>query len=168
MSVYCKFCGMCCKLIPVKGEERILVRDGFQMPDDEFINSLKPLSDEEALNINENYVKTVQNMFEDVKFYSCKYLTADNKCFIENNKPSFCKSFPSSPLALVPDECGYLGDIFIKNEELKRKIRMIKQDILDYKTLIEMGDKDSKSYTKIIDNLSRFVKKYEDFGSNDW
>lgn len=168
MSVYCKFCGMCCKLIPVNGEEHILVRDGFQLPDEEFINSLKPLSIEEACSINEKYVKTVQSMFSDIQFFSCKYLTPENKCFIEDTKPSFCKNFPSSPLALVPDECGYLGDIFIKNEELKRKIRMIKQDIIDYQTLIDMGDKDSKSYGKIIENLSRFVKKYEDFGSNDW
>ena len=56
----------------------------------------------------------------------------------------------------------------MKNEELKRKIRMIKEEMLDYETLIASGDKDSSSYKKIIENLARFITKYKDYGSENW
>lgn len=167
MNVFCNHCGMCCKLIPVQSEDNILVRDGFQIIDEEFLSALQELSLSEAQNINEEYVKNVQNIFPNVKFYSCKYLSDNNEC-MSDTKPSVCKDFPATALALVPDECSCLGDIFIKNEQLKRKIRMIKEEILDYETLIENGDKDSASYKKIIENLSRFIIKYKDFGSENW
>ncbi len=167
MDVFCKGCGMCCKLIPVKSRDKVLLRDGFQKVNDDFFESLIPLSSDSAKKINENYVKKVQEIFPMVKFYRCKYLNSENKCSLEK-MPDFCKKFPSNPLAIIHDECGYIGEIFIKNEELKRKIRMIKEEMLDYETLIEMGDKDSASYKKIIDNLNRFVTKYKEYGSENW
>lgn len=166
MSVCCNGCGMCCKILPVKNGEYILVRDGFQLIDEEFMSYLKELSDKKAREISESYVETVTNIFPDVKFYECTNLK-DNKCSLDE-KPSICKNFPTTALALVPDGCAYTGEIFMKNEELKRKIRMIKEEILDYEMLIESGDKDSASYKKIIENLNRFIVKYRDFGSDCW
>lgn len=167
MNVFCNGCGMCCKLIPVKSGDNILVRDGFQLIDDEFFSGLTELSDENARSISEEYVATVKEIFADVKFYSCKFLSDNNKCTLKE-KPSVCINFPSTALALVPDGCDCAGDIFVKNEELKRKIRKIKEEILDYETMIANGDKDSASYKKIIENLTRFVTKYKDFGSDFW
>lgn len=167
MSVFCNDCGMCCKIIPVRKGDNVLVRDGFQTPDEVFFSNLVPLTKDSACKINEDYVKKVQSIFPHVKFYSCKCLDGNNKCSL-NEKPSVCKNFPNTALAIVPDECNCLGEVFIKNEELKRKIRMIKEEVLDYETLISAGDKDSGSYKKIVENLYRFIAKYKDFGSEDW
>ena len=167
MNVFCDGCGMCCKVIPIKRGDNVLVRDGFQIPDAGFMEGLVPLSRDSACKINEAYVKKVQSVFPHVKFYSCKYLNDENKCSLDN-VPAVCKNFPATALALVPDECTCNGDVFIKNEELKHKIRLIKEEILDYEMLIASGDKDSASYQKIIENLRRFITKYKDFGSEDW
>lgn len=167
MNVFCNGCGMCCKLIPIKDGDGVLVRDGFQIVDEEFFSGLYELSETAAKKLNTKYVESIHNIFPDVKFYSCKHLSPDNKCSL-NEKPSVCINFPSTALAMIPEECSCLGDIFIKNEQLKHKIRMIKEEIMDYEILIENGDKNSASYKKIIDNLTRFVTKYKDFGSLDW
>ena len=167
MNVFCNGCGMCCKLIPIKSGDCILVRDGFQLVNEEFLAGLQELSDEAAKEISESYVEKVHELFPDVKFYSCSHLLDKNVCEFDT-KPSVCQNFPSTALAMVPDECACLGDIFMKNEALKHKIRMIKEEILDYETLIESGDKDSASYKKIIENLTRFITKYKDFGSTNW
>lgn len=167
MDVFCNECGMCCKIIPVKRGDNVLVRDGFQIPDLSFFENLIPLTKASARKINSDYVNKVQSIFPHVKFYSCKHLSEDYKCSLDK-KPSVCEKFPSTALALVPDECFYMGEVFMDNEELKRKIRMIKEEILDYETLIELGDKDSASYKKIIENLNRFILKYKDFGAENW
>ena len=167
MNVYCNGCGMCCKLIPVKDGDCVLVRDGFQIIDEDFFSGLYELSEDDAKSINKNYVESILKVFSDIKFYGCKNLSSDNKCLLEE-RPIFCANFPSTALAMIPEECACLGDIFIKNEQLKCKIRKIKEEILDYEMLIENGDKNSASYKKIIDNLTRFVTKYKDFGSEDW
>lgn len=166
MNIFCNGCGMCCKLIPIKKGENILVRDGFQIIDEEFQSFLIKYEPEQAKDVNKEYTERILDLFPDVEFYKCSYF-ADNKCTI-NRKPSLCRDFPYSPLAIVPEECACLGEVFIKNEELKRRIRKIKEEILDYETLISTGDKDSTSYRKIIDNLNRFVTKYKDFGSDNW
>jgi len=167
MDSLCNQCGICCKLIPVKCADKILVRDGFQIPTTEFEKLLYPLTTEEACNINKNYVEKVRSIFPDARFYGCKGLSEDNQCTIKE-KPEFCKEYPSSALAIIPEECGFSGEIFIKSEELKRKIRKIKEEILDYETLIITDSKNAGSYKKIIENLTRFINKYSDFGSNNW
>ena len=158
---------MCCNLIPIRRSDNLLVRDGLQNPDKEFYENLIPITRDSARKINEEYVNMVQNLFPHVKFCSCKYFNEKTGCTL-NKKPFVCKNFPSTPLALVPDECVYRGKIFMDNEELKCKIRKIKEEILDYESLIETGDKEASSYKRIIDNLKRFIVKYKDFGSEDW
>lgn len=167
MEVLCNHCGMCCRVIPVDIENNILVRDGFQVIDDNFAENLIPISLDEAMDVDLEYVERIQELFPDISFCKCRHLTDENKCGL-GTLPALCNKFPSSPLAFVPDCCGYLGAVFLKNEELKRKIRMIKEEILDYESLIASGDKDSASYKKIIENLTRFITKYNDFGSQNW
>lgn len=167
MNNFCKQCGICCKLIPVKCADKILVRDGFQIPSEDFEKLLEPLTKDEACSINEFYVQKVQEIFPDARFYSCKALSQDNNCTL-SERPAYCKDFPHSPLAIIPEECGYTGEIFVKNEELKRKIRKTKEEIIDYEALAITDKKNSASYKKIIENLTRFVDKYSDFGSKNW
>ena len=167
MNVLCNGCGMCCRIIPVCQRNNVMVRDGLQPIDESFLSGLVRLPNDEAEKLNIEYVNKIRDIFPDAVFYSCKYISENNECTMEK-KPSVCYSFPSSPLAIVPDECGSLGEVFMKNEELKRKIRMIKEEILDYETLIDRGDKDSESYKKIIENLKRFITKYKEYGSENW
>jgi hypothetical protein len=128
---------------------------------------LKELTDEEAISIDENYVNQVRLVFPEVVFYACKCVGEDNLCHADTIS-DLCKAYPSSELAFIPDECGYLGEIFLKNESLKRKIRKFKEEILDYETQIESGSKDSESYKKIVQNLKRFIQKYAEYGSGNW
>ena len=118
MNEFCNNCGMCCKLIPVKNGDNVLVRDGFQVIDENFQSYLIKLELNEAQQIDMEYTERVLNIFPDVEFYRCKYIN-DDKCTINRNHP-LCNEFPCSPLAIVPQECGYLGEIFIKNDKSRR------------------------------------------------
>ena len=166
MDDYCKNCCKCCRLIPVIDDKK-LIRDGFQQFDDEFNSLIIPISETDARNLDNDYVERVKENFPAAVFHRCSALSENNKCTADV-KPSVCSEFPTSPCAFVPDECKYLGEIFLKNEELKQKIRLIKEEILDYKSRIELGDKSAKAYKKIIENLNSVINKYSDFGSDKW
>ena len=166
MNEFCNGCGLCCELIPVKNGDNVLVRDGFQILDEEFRSFLIKVETEQAKEIDLNYTTRILELFPDAEFFRCRYFK-ENQCVITEKHP-LCRNFPSSPLAIVPEECACVGEVFVKNEELRRRIRKIKEEILDYETLISAGDKDSSSYKKIIENLNRFVAKYKDFGSENW
>ena len=167
MNSLCNNCSLCCRLIPTVNNGECIVRDGIQQIDSDFFKFLSPLSIENARSIDKNYVNYVLNIFPDANFYSCKNLSEENSCAL-NELPRFCIDFPATPLALIPEECSCSGHVFLLNEELKSKIRKIKEEILEYEALIKSDEKNSKSYQKIIDNLRRFVNKYAQYGSNDW
>ena len=167
MTEFCSKCGICCRLIPIDDETNMLLRDGIQEPDQGFLDSLSLLTLDEARNINEFYVEKVQNIFPNIKFYSCKFISDDNLC-TNPEKPIACKNYPSHPLAIIPEDCGYDGEIFIKNEQLKQKIRKLKEEIIYYEALITSGDKNKHSYANIIENHKKFIEKYSKFGAWDW
>lgn len=161
MNNLCNKCGLCCKLIPAYNNK--IIRDGFQPVEDMFV----PISINTALDINENYVKKVQNLFPDAEFFSCRYLSDDNLC-THPNPPETCKTFPQTALAIIDDNCSYLGEIFIKHEKLKQKIRRLKEEILHYEILKEQNPKEKNNYEKIINSHKGFIKRYSEFGSGDW
>lgn len=167
MEDMCIRCGTCCKLIPVDSEKMLLLRDGLKDIDLAFYESLIPVSIEEARLVNESYVENVQNIFPNASFFRCKYLGADNLCSTFDKDDS-CQAFPSHPLALVPDECGYYGEFFIQSEEIKQKVRKYKEEVIYYEAMIASGCKEEKVYHKIIDSLNRFIDKYAPYGSYDW
>ena len=107
------------------------------------------------------------NIFPNVSFFECKFLSKDNLC-TSIEKQDFCKTFPSDGMALIPSCCGYYGEIFLKNEEIKQKVRKYKEEITCYQAIIDSGSKEEKVYIRIIESLERFIKKYEIFGANDW
>ncbi|MCM1004210.1 MAG: hypothetical protein NC408_07710 [Candidatus Gastranaerophilales bacterium] len=160
MSNFCNHCGLCCKLIPACNGN--IIRDGFQ-PVEDFFN---PIELSAAININEDYVNKVQNIFPQAIFYTCKYLQ-NNRCS-KQNMPEYCKNFPNSALALIPDECGYNGEIFLKSEALKQKIRKLKEEIIHYEAQILSNPKEKNSYQKIINSHKNYIKKYEPFGAQNW
>ncbi|MCQ2739500.1 MAG: hypothetical protein MJ237_04650 [bacterium] len=167
MDVFCNQCGMCCKLIPVSKDEEYILRDGFQLIDEVAEDFLEKITLEEANEINSLYVAEVLKIFKDAKFCKCRFVDDNGHC-MATEKCTFCREYPSTPVAIVPDGCKFLGTVFMNNEALKHRIRIIKEEIIDYQSLINAGDLDSVSYRKIIENLNRFIKKYADFGANDW
>lgn len=160
MNNFCNKCGLCCKLIPAYNGN--IIRDGIQPVEDFFI----PLDIDTAITINEDYVKKVQNLIPNAEFYTCKYLK--NNCCAHPNMPEACKIFPNSAIAIINDDCGYFGEIFIKHETLKQKIRKLKEEIIHYEALIATNPKEKNSYQKIINSHQHFIKKYQVFGSSNW
>lgn len=167
MNNLCKHCGICCKLIPIDPEKNVILRDGIQNLDEDFKTQLVKLSIEEAKIINKNYVENIQELFPNANFFSCKHLSIDNLC-TSFEKHELCKRYPETPIAIIPEDCGYYGEIFIKLEEVKQKVRKYKEEIIYYEALINSGCKEEKVYYKIIDSLNKFIEKYIPFGAENW
>ena len=161
MNEFCKYCGLCCKIIPAKNG--IVIREGFS---DSFGNLIQ-LTTQEACQINKKFVKDIKNILGDVDFYKCKFVSDGNICS-NPNKPNSCINYPSNPLDIVPEECCYIGEIFLKREELKQKIRRYKEEIVHYEALINSDDKESSSYRKIIKTLQKHIDNYSIYGSDNW
>lgn len=147
----CNKCGQCCKRIPVDFGRKIMYRDGIQ-----------PLGD-----IFEEYLQPIETR-DNITFCACKYL-ADDLC-TNPDKPEICKVFPYSPLAFLPDGCGFEGEIFLKKENLLQKIRKLKEEILDYKVQADVTrDKSEKrQLQRLIQSHQAFINKYKAYGSLDW
>lgn len=142
---YCNQCGACCKNIAVDFDKKILFRDGVQTLSDEFVNMLIKLENKGSTTI-----------------CKCKFLQG-NLC-ANPNKPKECQDFPSSPFAFLPEDCGYEGEIFIKLENVKQKIRNLKEEIIYYNAILESD----KSVKRIIERHQAFIDKYKMYGSENW
>ena len=148
---YCKKCGNCCRKIKVDFAQRILYRDGIQTLTKDFESMLVPIYD------NEN-----------ITFCKCKYLE-ENLC-TNSNKPAECREFPSSSFAFLPEECGYIGYIFLKSEQIKSRIRKMKEEIIHYEMILkkEKNKFENNNLKKIIQSHKAKIEKYKAFGSDDW
>lgn len=162
MNERCKKCGICCKFIPVDIQTKTVYRDGIQVVDEKFLQNLKPSTCKDL-----EYTENIRKMFPNIKFYSCKHLSDENLCTIEE-KPDICKNFPASAFASIPETCGYIGEIFSKQEEIKQKIRRLKEEIIHYEALMTTNDKDKSAYQKIITSHQKFIDRYKNYGSFDW
>ena len=142
---YCNKCGACCQNIAVDFLNMVMFRDGIQPLTQEFVNML------EKVEIREN-----------ITLCRCKYLK-NNLCTNEN-KPQECVDYPKSPFAFLPENCGYEGEIFTKHEQIKQKIRKLKEEIVHYEAMLAQD----KSVQKIIDRHKAFINKYKMYGSETW
>ena len=142
---FCVQCGECCKNIPVDFDTGQMYFDGIQPLTAEFKKMLVPV-----------------NKTKNITFCSCKYLV-ENLC-TNPNKPEECVEYPSSPFAFLPLGCGYYGEIFIKSEKIKQKIRKLKEEIIHYEL---MSSKD-KNIQKIINHHQTMIEKYKTYGSDNW
>lgn len=147
----CNKCGMCCKEIPTDFSKRIIYRDGIQPLSSEFEKLLIPVEEKGYITI-----------------CRCKFL--ENNLCTNPDKPQICSDFPYSPLAFLPENCGYTGEVFLKKEKLKQQIRKLKEEIMHYSALIDtVKDKnEQRQYQRIIDAHETFIKKYKVYGSGDW
>lgn len=161
MNNFCKHCGLCCKIIPVK--EGIILK---QFCRDSFENLIK-LTLEEAKSINSAYVDEIYNSVGECDFYKCKYISEDNNCLIEL-KDDCISLFTASATSIAPQECACIGEIFLNKEKLKQKVRRYKEEIIHYEALIATDEKASDAYKRIIINLQKFINRYSVFGSDNW
>lgn len=166
MNDFCKKCGRCCKYIPADMEKKILYRDGIKPLDDEFSLLLSPADTSE---IDKLYQAGVLACFPDAQFYTCTYISTDNTCS-NPQKPKICEDFPSAPFAFIPEDCGFEGEVFLRNEAFKQKIRRLKEEIINYETLIAVSSekREKESFAKIIKFHQKFINKYAAYGSQDW
>ena len=148
---FCNKCGECCKHIAVDFERKIL-----------FFFVLQGLTDNFA-----KMLKSVEKK-DNITYCCCTYLR-NGKCTAEH-KPEICQNYPSSPFAYIPENCGFSGDIFIKLEHEKQKIRKLKEDILHYEALIKTtyDSSEIKQYEKIIKHHTGLIDRYKFYGSYDW
>ena len=94
---------------------------------------------------------------------NCENLTLEGECskMTQNNISNESQVF-------IPEGCEHYGQIFLKLEEIKQKVRRYKEEILYYESMVASGCKEEKVYSKIIVSLNRFIDKYSEFGARDW
>lgn len=44
---------------------------------------------------------------EDVVFYHCRYLGADNRCTVYHDRPQFCRDYPDTPFVVFAAGCAF-------------------------------------------------------------
>ncbi len=110
-SYHCNGCATCCNLAcseysPEELKKRAENGDNFAK---QFLSIFIPYSSkEEARKIYPEYIELLEkNKENQVYFYHCPKLTADNRCSDYENRPQICQDFPDNPLTLLPESCGF-------------------------------------------------------------
>lgn len=176
----CLMCGRCCRVATtaLPYEEIIkLVNDGDEGAKD-FLNIFEPYASiEAAKKVSAETVNNILKMFEDspedlkkVTFYKCKHISEDNLCKIYESRPLLCDRFPTSPWAIVPPGCGFEGFMFCKREELKRRMRSLKENVTEFESILnETTDIEKKGKLKsAIDKTKQTIELFSKYGSADW
>ena len=76
---------------------------------------------------------------------------------------------PTSPWDEMPENCGFNGWLFQKKEEIKQKIRKLKEELILLEIAIKTlsGDPLSRAKTRI-DEIKNIIKIYDHYGSKNW
>lgn len=64
---------------------------------------------------------------ESVVFYHCRYLNEERHCTVYEDRPQFCRDFPSSPMNILVKGCGYQGWV----DACKEKLRQLGYEVVD-------------------------------------
>ena len=177
---YCLMCGRCCKVATSTtsyAEIQKLKNKGDKGAID-FLEIFEPFeSIEEARKIAPDIVDNVINHYiednrptDDLTFYTCKYLRDDNLCGRYEDRKTLCRHFPASPWAIVPPGCGFEGWLFLKREEIKQKIRKVKEELIELE-LIKKKIKDDATLEKIKtveEKMHKSIDTYKKYGSENW
>lgn len=176
----CLMCGACCRVVttPKTHEELLELAQNGDQDIKDFLNVFEPYSSiEEARNVS---AKTVDNILfhisasdnpdRQVTFYRCKHLQDNNMCEIYQNRPSFCHRFPYTGSEVVPPGCGYEGWLFQKREEMKKGIRKKKEELIEYKIMLETVQDPEKieKIKQIIEKIESIIVMHHKYGSKDW
>ena len=177
----CRLCGLCCRVATtsIPYEKLKQMRDEGDQGAIDFLSVFEPYpSIEDARKVSQ---ETVDNVIEELKadenyneeemtFYKCKYLDDNNLCTRYEDRLLLCKHFPASPWAIVPPGCGYEGWLFMKREEVKQKIRKVKEDLLEL-DLLKKKTKSPEILQKIDTvekKMLRSIEVHKNHGSENW
>lgn len=177
----CHMCGKCCRMSTTSTpyeELKKLAAEGHQGAID-FLSIFVPYkSIEEARKVEPEVVENViQRHKEDGKynkanltFYGCKYLGKDNLCTRYESRLDLCKHCPSTPWSIVPPGCGFEGWLFWQREEIKKKIRLEKEELLDLKILRlkTTNEEVLKKITLVEHKIQKSIDLYKKYGSENW
>lgn len=107
----CGCCGACCKLAcsEFSPEELAFKAQNGDVIANEFISTFIPYQSEAEAQKNypEYFEMLKAQKQEQIYFYHCPKVTADNKCSDYENRPSICKNFPDNPIEFLPKTCSY-------------------------------------------------------------
>lgn len=126
---HCAGCGCCCKLAcsefsPEELQTKAKNNDNFARQftsifipynNKEEARKIYPeyfdLLEEKGVNVSSdcNSSSSIVGEGEEVHFYHCPKLNADDRCSDYENRPDICRDFPNNPLSLLPKSCGYSG-----------------------------------------------------------
>jgi Fe-S-cluster containining protein len=65
----------------------------------------------------------------DIVFYHCRYLQADNRCGVYEDRPQFCRDYPDTPFVVMAPRCAYEG----WGKACKTKYHALRQHLADTK-----------------------------------
>lgn len=109
----CAGCATCCKLAcsefsPQALTEKAAAGDNFAT---QFTSIFVPYATkDEARKVYPEYFVLIDEKLgenEEIYFYHCPKLGADNRCTDYENRPQICRDFPDNPLSLLPRACGW-------------------------------------------------------------
>lgn len=173
-------CGKCCRVATTSvpyAELIELAKNGDESAKD-FLKIFEPYSSaEEAKKVERGTVDNILNTLlkdgnntEQITFYKCKYIREDNLCGIYQNRPELCERFPTSMFAIVPPGCGYEGWAFKNREELKNRIRKLKELRLELESDSKISNDAVilKRNNEAIKKIDEIITHYSKYGSKDW
>lgn len=177
----CLKCGLCCRVstttIPYK--KLVEMQQAGDQGAIDFLSIFEPYPSIEAA--REVSAKVVDNIIKylssdnnynesEMTLYKCKYISDDNLCTKYEDRLLLCKHFPSSPWAIVPPGCGYEGWLFMKREEIKQKVRKIKEELIEL-NLLKSKSTSPDTLLKIaaVENkMHKIIEMYKKHGSDCW
>lgn len=176
----CQMCGKCCRVVTtaIPYEELLgLSKNGDEGAQD-FLAIFEPYrSIDEARKVSAETVDNILSCFEGtaedkekIAFYKCKHISDNNLCAIYKKRPLLCDVFPSSPWAVVPPKCGFIEYMLKNAEEYKRKIRLLKEDLIQFELMLE-DEKDEEIIRKIksgIVKINEMIQIFKKYGSEHW
>jgi Fe-S-cluster containining protein len=73
-------------------------------------------------------------------FYHCRYLTADNRCGVWEDRPQFCRDYPNSPFVIMAPGCAFEGwgqTCREKYTGLKSELKILKRELVKQQETVQ-------------------------------
>ena len=92
---------------------------------------------------------------DDVVFYHCRYLQADNRCGVYEDRPQFCRDYPDTPFVVMAPGCAFEE----WGQACRAKYTEMKADVEQLDALkeqlkqLESGESMSESLSELPDRL---------------
>lgn len=140
----CKMSGQCCRIaVPSEPTSVLLEKasNGDSYARDFFSIFIPYLSIEDAKKINNAAVlrslKAAEEQgfnSENIVFYHCRYISAENKCLIHEDRPQLCRDYPDTPFLVFSESCVYND----WSKECRKKYKDLKEEMKRLKEQREM------------------------------